>query len=178
MKTRFNKFMVSTLAGIIILFVGCNDDAVSPTTTSASISALNCSSSTFSATPVAGTAFTGTATVPYTGGNGASYASGSAITSTGVTGLTATLTAGTLASGAGSVIYAITGTPSASGTASFSISVGGQTCTLTLTVNATGSTSTSGTAWAFDTEIANIVAMAEAFKATLSSTQLSSLQDT
>lgn len=173
---KLNSFLVSVVLSTTFLIIACNktDNTVTPTTTTASVSALTCSSATFSATATASTAYTGTATVPYTGGNGAAYAAGSAIASTGVTGLTATLAAGTLASGAGSVVFAITGTPSASGTASFAISVGGQSCTLALTINA-ASTST-GTAWSVDTDIANIVAAAEAFKATLSSSQVSSAQ--
>lgn len=174
---KLNSFLVSVVLSTAFLIIACNktDDTVTPTTTTATVGALTCSSATFSATATASTAYTGTATVPYTGGNGAAYAAGSAIASTGVTGLTATLAAGTLASGAGSVVFAITGTPSASGTASFAISVGGQSCTLALTVNA-ASTSTGGTAWSVDTDIANIVAAAEAFKATLSSSQVSSAQ--
>ena len=173
---KLNHFLTSTIAVVLVLLVGCNESTDTPTPSSAAVSALTCSSATYSATPAAATAFTGTATVPYTGGNGVAYSAGSAISSTGVTGLTATLAAGTLASGAGSVTYAITGAPSAAGTASFAISLGGQSCTLSLTVTAAG-TSTGGTAWAVDTDMANIVAMAEAFKATLSSTQVTSLQD-
>lgn len=174
---KLNSFLASVVLSTAFLIIACNktDETVTPTTTTASVSALTCSSATFSATATASTAYTGTATVPYTGGNGAAYAASSAIASTGVTGLTATLAAGTLAAGAGSVVFAITGTPSASGTASFAISVGGQSCTLALTVNA-ASTSTGGTAWSVDTDIANIVAAAEAFKATLSSSQVSSVQ--
>jgi uncharacterized protein (TIGR02145 family) len=72
--------------------------------------------------------------VPYTGGNGGTH-NGQTVTSTGVTGLTATLTAGTFANGSGSLTYTISGTPASSGTASFALSIGGQTCTLTRTVN-------------------------------------------
>ena len=71
--------------------------------------------------------------VSYTGSNGGTH-DGQTVTSTGVTGLTATLTAGRFESGDGSLQYAITGTPSAKGTASFALSIGGQSCTLTLTV--------------------------------------------
>ncbi len=174
---KLNSFLASVVLSTTFLIIACNktEDTVTPTTSTATVGALNCSSATFSATATASTAYTATATVPYTGGNGAAYSAGSAITSAGVTGLTATLAAGTLASGAGSVVFAITGTPSASGTASFAISVGGQSCTLALTVNA-ASTSTGGTAWSVETDIANIVAAAEAFKTTLSSSQLSSAQ--
>jgi uncharacterized protein (TIGR02145 family) len=99
-----------------------------------SISALNCSSATAAGTLTAGTAAGGvSSTIAYTGGNGGAY-SAQSIASTGVTGLTATLTGGTLASGAGTVTYTITGTPSASGTASFALSLGGQSCTLTRAV--------------------------------------------
>jgi hypothetical protein len=51
-----------------------------------------------------------------------------------VTGLTATLSAGTFANGSGSLNYTITGTPSASGTANFALNIGGQNCTLTRTI--------------------------------------------
>ena len=53
-----------------------------------------------------------------------------------MTGLTATLSAGTLANGAGSLTYTITGTPTTSGTASFAITVGGQSCSFTVSVGA------------------------------------------
>ncbi len=181
------KFKITIASAILfttLIAISCKqDESVVSTSATASISALNCSSTTFSATPVSGTAFTGTATVPYTGGNGGAYATGTAVASSGVTGLTATLAAGTLASGAGSVTFAITGTPASSGTATFAITVAGQSCTFSLTVNtaSTGSSSGSngtGTTWSVDTDITNIVAMAEAFKATLTSTQITSLQDT
>ena len=53
-----------------------------------------------------------------------------------MTGLTATLSAGTLANGNGSVTITITGTPATSGTANFAISLGGQSCNLTVSVSA------------------------------------------
>ena len=164
-------------------------DTVTPS--SATVSALTCSSTTFSGSAVSGTAYTGTATVPYTGGNGVSYSAGSAIASTGITGLNATLQAGTLASGSGNLTYAISGTPSGAGTATFALSFGGQSCNLALTVSSTTSTTTttsnsssvttalSTTATSTtcaSTGLAQIVCLAEAFKATLSSTQLSATQ--
>lgn len=106
----------------------------------ASISALSCSSGSFSAAATSGTAYNATATVPYSGGNGLAYSAGTAIASTGVTGLTATLQGGTLANGNGNLTYTVTGTPAAAGTASFPISFGGQSCSLSLTVS--GSTPT------------------------------------
>lgn len=174
---KVNNFLAGVVLGTTFLIIACNktDDTVVTPITTASVGALSCSSATFSATATASAAYTGTATVPYTGGNGAAYSTGTAVASTGITGLTATLAAGTLASGAGSATFAITGTPSAVGMASFAISLGGQSCTLALTVNA-ANTSTGGTAWSVDTDIAKIVAAAEAFKATLSSSQVSSAQ--
>nr|WP_293837551.1 DUF3500 domain-containing protein [uncultured Arsenicibacter sp.] len=169
--------LLTALLACILLVDSCKKDdsstAVTPAT--ASIGALSCSSTVFSATAASGTAYTGTATVPYTGGNGAVYAAGTAIASSGVTGLNATLQAGTLASGAGNLIVAITGTPASQGTATFALSVGGQTCTLALTV-AAGATGGTTTNCASATGLAKIVCLAEAFKATLSSTQLAALQ--
>jgi hypothetical protein len=100
----------------------------------ATISTLNCAGATASAGAI-GVVYTGNATIPYTNGNGGSYPSGFPIASTGVTGLTATLQAGSLTNSTGSLTYTITGTPTTSGTASFSISFGGQNCTLNILVN-------------------------------------------
>ena len=177
---KINHFLASVSVSTIVLLIACNKstDDPTPTTSAATVTALTCASVTFSGTPQANAAFTGTATVPYTGGNGVAYSAGSGIASTGVTGLTATLAAGTLASGTGSVTYAISGTPSASGTAAFAISLGGQSCTLSLTVSAASSSSGTGTVWSMDTDIAAIVAAAEAFKATLTSSQVASAQYT
>jgi uncharacterized protein (TIGR02145 family) len=71
--------------------------------------------------------------VPYSGGNGAQY-SAQSITSTGVTGLIATLSVGYFAAGAGNLVYTISGTPTASGTATFAITLGGQSCSITMSV--------------------------------------------
>ncbi len=98
------------------------------------ITALSCGTATNVGTLTSGVAASGvSSSIPYTGGNGGVY-TGQIVASTGVTGLTATLAAGTLAIGAGSVSYSITGTPSAAGTASFSLNIGGQACILTRTV--------------------------------------------
>jgi hypothetical protein len=56
------------------------------------------------------------------------------VNSTGVTGLTATLVAGTFANGSGTLTYTITGTPSSSGNANFAINIGGRVCTLSRSV--------------------------------------------
>jgi uncharacterized protein (TIGR02145 family) len=99
-----------------------------------SINNLDCGSATNNSTLTSGTAASGvSSSIPYTGGNGGTH-SGQTVASTGVTGLTATLNAGTFANGAGNLTYTITGTPSASGTASFALNIGGQSCTLIMTV--------------------------------------------
>jgi uncharacterized protein (TIGR02145 family) len=103
------------------------------------IASLNCAGSTVTGTLTNGQAASGvSASVPYTGGDGG-FHSGQTVTSTGVTGLTATLSAGGFASGAGNLSYAITGTPASGGTASFALNIGGQTCTLDITVLVPGS---------------------------------------
>ncbi len=100
----------------------------------ATIGAINCGSSSITGTLTSGTAASGvSASVPYTGGNGGSYAA-QTISSTGVTGLTATLSSGILANGSGSLSLVISGTPSTSGTASFALTIGGQSCSFTVSV--------------------------------------------
>ncbi|MDP4826066.1 MAG: hypothetical protein NWR73_00150 [Flavobacteriales bacterium] len=74
-----------------------------------------------------------TSTINYSGGNGGAFADQN-IASTGVVGLTATLAAGSINEGAGSLTFDITGTPTSSGTANFMLDFGGQSCTLSLTV--------------------------------------------
>lgn len=102
------------------------------------ITALVCSSSTNNGALAAGASASGvSSSVPYTGGNGGTH-NGQSVTSTGVTGLTATLTAGSFASGSGSLTYTITGTPSGAGTANFALNIGGQSCTLSRTVDSGG----------------------------------------
>jgi len=113
------------------------------TASGATISTITCGSATNSGTLTSGTAASGVSSaIPYTGGNAGTH-SGQTVTSTSVTGLTATLSAGTFASGSGSLTYTITGTPASSGTASFAISIGGQTCTLTRTVTSSFTCGTS-----------------------------------
>jgi uncharacterized protein (TIGR02145 family) len=98
------------------------------------VSTLNCAGATTSGDLLANQAASGaTAVLPYSGGNGGIY-SAQNITSTGVTGLTATLNAGILAVGSGSLTFTITGNPSAWGIANFAITLGGQTCTFTKSV--------------------------------------------
>jgi len=99
------------------------------------ITALNCGSATNNGTLNAGSAATGVSSViPYTGGNGG-FHNGQTVNSTGVTGLTATLTGGTFANGSGNLTYTITGNPDFEGTATFALNIGGRTCNLTRTVS-------------------------------------------
>jgi uncharacterized protein (TIGR02145 family) len=114
-----------------IWYDGCGNN-----TPSAALTTLNCGGATTTGTLTNGTAASGVSTaVSYTGGNAGTYGAQS-ISSTGVVGLTATLAAGTLANGAGSLTYTITGTPTTSGTATFAITVGGQSCSFTVSVGA------------------------------------------
>ena len=99
------------------------------------LTGLNCAGTVVTGGLTSGQAASGvSASVPYTGGDGGFY-TGQTVTSTGVTGLTATLSAGSFGSGAGSLSYAISGTPASGGTASFVLNIGGQTCTLDVTVS-------------------------------------------
>ncbi|NBU73022.1 MAG: hypothetical protein EBS53_16545, partial [Bacteroidetes bacterium] len=102
------------------------------------VGALNCIGAIHIGIPISGQAASNvSASVPYTGGNGGFYAAQN-VASTGVTGLTATIAAGNLANGNGSVTYTITGTPASSGTASFAITLGGQSCSFSVSVGDIG----------------------------------------
>ncbi len=106
------------------------------------INNLDCGSTTNNGTLTQGTLASGVSSlVPYTVGNGGTH-NGQTVTSTGVTGLTATLAADTLANGAGSLTYTISGAPSASGIASFALNIGGQSCNLNIAVNNAGGSGT------------------------------------
>ena len=99
-----------------------------------SINGLNCAGATLTGSLLQNIAASGVSvSVPYVGGNGGVYEAQS-ITSTGVTGLTATLSGGSFVSGSDNLSYGITGTPSTAGTASFALNIGGQSCTLNLPV--------------------------------------------
>jgi hypothetical protein len=118
--------------------IGGQTCTLTRTVNTGTITGLTCGSATNNGTLTSGTAASGVNTVvPYTGGNAGPH-SGQTVTSTGITGLTATLSAGTFASGGGSVTYTITGTPSGAGTATFALNIGGQTCNLTRTTYAVG----------------------------------------
>jgi hypothetical protein len=108
---------------------------LSATLPSGSIGSLSVGSASNTGTLYTGLAASGVSSViSYTGGNGETH-SGQAVSSTGVTGLTATLSSGIFVVGAGTLTYTITGTPSGGGTASFALNIGGQTGTLTRLVD-------------------------------------------
>ncbi|MEY3368596.1 MAG: hypothetical protein RI973_1751, partial [Bacteroidota bacterium] len=99
------------------------------------ISSLNCAGVTVTGGLIPGQPATGVfANVPYGGGNGGGH-NGQTVTSTGITGLTATLPAGSFAYGNGVLSYEISGTPSALGTANFALNIGGQTCTMSIDIS-------------------------------------------
>ena len=103
-----------------------------------SVGTLNCNGATLAGNVIRGVAANGVSvSVPYTGGNGGAY-SGQTVSSTGVTGLTATLAAGTFSTGTGNLVYTISGIPDTSGTASFALVSGGQNCAFNLAVAACG----------------------------------------
>jgi hypothetical protein len=173
MKIKLFTLLLAVSIITLLAVQACKKSSSDSGTTTASVSTLTCASATISGTAYASTAFTGTATVPYTGGNGATYTAGTAISSTGVTGLTATLAAGTLASGAGSLTYAIAGTATSTGTASFAITFGGQSCSFSVTVN---DVTTTTTGCSTSTTVASkVVCLANAFLATLTTTQQASV---
>jgi hypothetical protein len=118
------------------LSFGSSSCTVSKTITGPTVGGLTCGSATFNPTAMTqNTAYSGTMTVPYTGGNGAPYPAGGAIASTGVTGLTATLQAGTLAVGNGNFTYTVSGTPTSTGNAIFALSFGAANCNVTKAVS-------------------------------------------
>jgi hypothetical protein len=99
------------------------------------LAGLTCSTATNNGTLVNGIVASGVnSVIAYTGGNAGTH-SGQSVNSTGVTGLTAALSAGNFTSSTGTLTYTITGTPASAGTASFAINIGGQTCSLTRTVS-------------------------------------------
>ena len=102
------------------------------------ISLVNCGSPNVSSSFIEGTDATGeTFSVDYTGGNGGAYDE-QIVNSTNVTGLTATLAAGLLNSGDGTLTFSLSGTPAGDGIANFDITVGGQNCTVELQVDPVG----------------------------------------
>ncbi|PTT43229.1 hypothetical protein DBR28_00915 [Chryseobacterium sp. HMWF028] len=96
------------------------------------ISGLDCANATLNPTTyTSGTPFSGTMSVPYTGGNAGIYA---AQTIGPINGLTATLPQGNFVQGSGTLNYTISGTPTVSSpnTTTFPLSIGGQSCSATV----------------------------------------------
>lgn len=103
-------------------------------TTWDTLATINCLNPTVTGTLFNGESANGVrVTLPYTGGGGGSIAL-QTVTSTVVSGLTATLAAGSIASGAGSLNIDISGTPSGIGNATFSMTIGGQACSFSIPV--------------------------------------------
>jgi hypothetical protein len=106
------------------------------TSTSGAITSIDCANAKLEPSNYSSSQpYTGVLKVPYSGGNGGTYANGaSAINSTVVTGLSATLQGGTLNYGTGELTFNVTGTPSTSSPspASFLIptSLGATGCTV------------------------------------------------
>ncbi|TZF92719.1 hypothetical protein FW781_20220 [Chryseobacterium panacisoli] len=88
---------------------------------------LSCASATISPSPIAGQAFNGRLTIPYTGGNGGTYEAQSVQAN----GLSAALPAGRFAMGNGSLQYNITGIPDRAGNITFNVTVAGNSCSVT-----------------------------------------------
>jgi uncharacterized protein (TIGR02145 family) len=109
------------------------------------VDALNCGGASVSGIAFSGKAVAGlSVSVPYTGGNGGAHP-GQTVVSTGVTGLTATLAAGSFATGTGNLVYAVSGVPNTFGSASFALAIGGQNCIYHLPVAACGAYVAPGT---------------------------------
>jgi uncharacterized protein (TIGR02145 family) len=135
---EINGTALSTGVAVFVLDLGGQSCEIEIEVMGGEVNSLDCAGAEVSGEAIEGIELSGvTATVNYTGGNGGTYES-QILLSTGVTGLTATLPLGTFAIGSGSLLYSITGTPSAAGTASFALSIGGQSCTLTISVGAPG----------------------------------------
>lgn len=108
--------------------------SVNSTVGAASVTSITCGSATISGTLKENTLATNLQlSIPYVGGNGGTY-SAISIASTGITGVTATATAGNLISGNGSLTLLLNGTPTSYGTISFNISIGGTSCIVKLNV--------------------------------------------
>ena len=107
--TEWRTFSNGSLAPGIVGNITCNGITLSP------------------GTYTAGTPYTGTMNVPYTGGNGGIHAA-EAIGP--VHGLTATLLSGNFNSGSGTLSYTVSGTPTVTSpvTTTFFLNVGGKTC--------------------------------------------------
>lgn len=87
---------------------------------------FSCASAILSPNLVAGQAYKGTLTIPYTGGSGNPYEGQTIKTN----GLTAVLPAGKLATGNGNLQYSVTGTPDKTDNITFNVNIAGNTCSV------------------------------------------------
>lgn len=99
------------------------------------VSDLHCGSYSFSSLPIAWHYNNIGLYVPYSGGNGGAFGE-LQLQSMDVTGLTASLSPGTLNEGAGILFFRVTGITNSGGTARFELTIGGKVCILYLPVNA------------------------------------------
>ena len=130
---------VSSGTAIFAISIVGKSCTLNVTVASGSIATLNCAGATYAGTLTQNKAASGvSSTLAYTGGNGGTN-TGQVVTSTGVTGLTATLAAGNFAVGSGTLVYTVTGSPIGSGTAFFAIAIGGKSCSISFPVTAAGS---------------------------------------
>ncbi|MFT3908171.1 MAG: hypothetical protein QM737_01995 [Ferruginibacter sp.] len=128
------------MISMMLLLASCkNSYDTAPVVDTATITSLDCLHAHYSPVAQANNTYVGTIEIAYTGGNGGDFSAGTPISSTGVTGLTATLYSGTVNNGNGGLTYAITGTPDSYGYAHFAISFKGQNCTVDLPVVGSGS---------------------------------------
>jgi hypothetical protein len=137
MKVLIMKEATIMIKAILCLILGasashCSKNSTSPSTPEVQI--LNGTVVVMSADPVAGDEFTGNMYISYSGGNGAAFEDGNAITSSGVTGLNAVLQKGILEKGIGHLVYKINGTAAAAGNANFTLSFGGQSANVSVLV--------------------------------------------
>ncbi len=101
---------------------------------------LNCANATSTGTLKQNNSASGVSfTLPYTGATVGGAYSAVNTSSTGVTGLTASLNSGTFNSATGNLTLNVTGTPNGSGTVSFQVNIAGKSCILTKTVTSSSS---------------------------------------
>jgi uncharacterized protein (TIGR02145 family) len=124
-----NKSKILVFLFVVASMSGCKKET-------GQINSLDCSSYQISGPVTSGISVNGNSiVVPYSGGDGGNH-SGQMVNSTGVTGMTAVLSAGSFTLGNGDLTYDLSGTPSTSGTANFELNIGGKDCIVPLTVNA------------------------------------------
>lgn len=136
-----------------------NSTAIAP-----SVASVSCSGATL--TPgnyTSGTPYSGTLTIPYSGGNGGSYSNGSPVV---VNGLTFTLQSGKLVMGSGNLTFTVSGTPTVTSPTTTTVPINSttvpfltaaQSCSTT-TVGAGAGTNAPGVSGSFISKGFNITA--------------------